>query len=85
MLNLEEKLDIVEGLIYAIKISEIVEDPVGKLKVGMEVHVTFLKDFPNVDEVKIGDLIEVYGTFKGIEDGIAKMRLEKSEDYLKNC
>jgi hypothetical protein len=66
-----------------IKIEEILLDPTGNLKAGMIAHVTFLKDFPNVEEVKFGDSVEVYGALKGIEDNVVKISLEKTEHSVK--
>jgi hypothetical protein len=67
-----------------VKVSDVLENPTGNLKAGMIAHVAFSKDFPNVEEVKVGDLVEVYGAFKGIEDTIVKISLEKTEHYLRN-
>jgi len=49
---------------------------------GQEELVVIFQDDFEVYDVKVGDLIEVYGAFKGIEDDIAKMRLEKSKHYF---
>jgi hypothetical protein len=69
--------------IVTVKVSDVLEDPTGNLKVGMITYVTFSKDFPNVDKVKVGDLVEVYGTFKGIKDKIVNIQLEDIKHYLK--
>jgi hypothetical protein len=91
-----EVTDIVEAIDFAgtllagvyrtitVKVSDVLEDPSGNLKAGMIAHVTFPKGFPNVEPVKVGDLVEVYGAFKGIEDNVVKICLEKPEHYLRN-
>jgi hypothetical protein len=68
--------------IYTINVSDVLEDPSGNLKAGMVAYVTFSKNFLNVGEVKVGDLVEVYGAFKGIEDNVVKICLEKVDHYL---
>jgi hypothetical protein len=88
-LNVKFKGEVVEVseadtiLTYVINISDVLEDPTGSLKAGMIAYVTFSKDFPNVEEVKVGGLVEVCGAFKGIEDNVVRISLEKTEHYLR--
>ncbi len=73
------------GVKVEVKIDEILMDPQGNLKIEDVAVVSggIYPGGPQIDNVADGDKVEVYGKYKGLEEGKHQVSLEKSYHFLK--
>jgi len=69
---------------FNVKIDEVLEDPTGKLQKGETVNVYGHRSGPaQVDDVTVGDEVEVFGEYRGYVGTYEQILLTDSDHYVK--